>query len=461
MSAASGDSAAAAVPAELTSVFASLSIVDVCVAQHAPVNTAEAHTDALKSTQPQLQGVQCKNLFVKDKKSKKLFLIVLPIESRMNLKSIANALSLSELRFDSSSALQDLLHLQAGSVTPLAVLHDKEHSVTVVLDQQFDAKSQQRLLLHPMINTATLSISSADLNKFLTHTQCEVRFLDSMSVDAQAPPVASSESRAPKAPKPAKPSQAPKQKSAAAASLASTKAAAKNQDGIDKDKQSQFADWYKQVVTRSEMIEYYDISGCYILRPHSYEIWEFIQSFLDASIKRLGVRNSYFPIFVSKAALEAEADHIEGFAPEVAWVTRSGQSELSEPVAVRPTSETIMYPQYAKWIRSHRDLPLKLNQWNNVVRWEFKCPTPFIRSREFLWGEGHTAFATKQEAEIEVRQVLTLYQRVYEELLAVPVTPGQVSFDSSLGIARAHTHDTHITHTASSNSPRRIWFAFA
>jgi len=135
--------------------------------------------------------------------------------------------------------------------------------------------------------------------------------------------------------------------------------------------------------------------------------------------------NAYFPLLVSERALTAEKDHIEGFAPEVAWVTKAGQSTLNEPVAIRPTSETIMYPAYSTWIRSHRDLPLKLNQWTNVVRWEFKHPVPFIRSREFLWQEGHTVFASKEEADKEVLQILDLYRRVYEELLAVPVVKGQ------------------------------------
>jgi prolyl-tRNA synthetase len=132
-------------------------------------------------------------------------------------------------------------------------------------------------------------------------------------------------------------------------------------------------------------------------------------------------------MFVSKSALETEKDHVEGFAPEVAWVTRSGSSELAEPIAIRPTSETIMYPAYAKWIRSHRDLPLRLNQWTNVVRWEFKHPTPFLRTREFLWQEGHSAFAKRAEADAEVLEILDLYARVYEELLCVPVIKGRKS----------------------------------
>eukprot|EP01113_Clastostelium_recurvatum_P049259 TRINITY_DN909_c0_g1_i1.p1 TRINITY_DN909_c0_g1~~TRINITY_DN909_c0_g1_i1.p1 ORF type:complete len:575 (-),score=190.47 TRINITY_DN909_c0_g1_i1:32-1717(-) len=197
--------------------------------------------------------------------------------------------------------------------------------------------------------------------------------------------------------------------------------------GVGVEKSADFSEWYTNVITRSEMISYYDISGCYILRPWSYAIWEFIQQFFDAEIKKLGVQNAYFPLFVSEAALTKEKDHIEGFAPEVAWVTKSGQSDLAEPVAVRPTSETIMYPSYAQWIRSHRDLPLKLNQWSNVVRWEFKHPVPFLRTREFLWQEGHTVFAHKEEADKEVLDILELYKRVYEELLAVPVVKGTKS----------------------------------
>jgi prolyl-tRNA synthetase family I len=169
------------------------------------------------------------------------------------------------------------------------------------------------------------------------------------------------------------------------------------------------------------MIEYYDISGCYILRPRAYFIWEQIQKFLDVKFKECGVDNCYFPMFVSKNALETEKDHVAGFSPEVAWVTKSGQSDLPEPIAIRPTSETIMYPSFAKWVQSHRDLPVLLNQWSNVVRWEFKHPTPFIRTREFLWQEGHTAHATEQQATEQVYKILDAYAKTYEELLAVPV----------------------------------------
>ncbi|KAM9156422.1 bifunctional glutamate/proline--tRNA ligase [Pangshura tecta] len=195
--------------------------------------------------------------------------------------------------------------------------------------------------------------------------------------------------------------------------------------GLEAKKEENLSDWFSQVITKSEMIEYYDVSGCYILRPWTFFIWETIKDFFDGEIKKLGVENCYFPMFVSQAALEKEKTHIADFAPEVAWVTRSGKTELAEPIAVRPTSETVMYPAFAKWVQSHRDLPIKLNQWCNVVRWEFKHPQPFLRTREFLWQEGHTAFATYEDAEEEVLQILDLYARVYEELLAIPIVKGR------------------------------------
>ncbi|XP_058116376.1 bifunctional glutamate/proline--tRNA ligase [Anopheles ziemanni] len=195
--------------------------------------------------------------------------------------------------------------------------------------------------------------------------------------------------------------------------------------GLEATKEDNLPDWYSQVITKGEMIEYYDVSGCYILRHWSFAIWKAIRNWFDAEITRLGVKECYFPIFVSRAALEREKTHIADFAPEVAWVTKSGDSELAEPIAVRPTSETVMYPAYAKWIQSYRDLPIRLNQWNNVVRWEFKHPQPFLRTREFLWQEGHTAFASKQEADEEVLTILDLYAKVYTDLLAIPVVKGR------------------------------------
>ncbi|KAH9496203.1 hypothetical protein Btru_010496 [Bulinus truncatus] len=195
--------------------------------------------------------------------------------------------------------------------------------------------------------------------------------------------------------------------------------------GLEASKEENLSDWYSQVITKSELIEYYDVSGCYILRPWAYSIWESIKEQFDTAIKKMGVENCYFPMFVSHSALEKEKTHIADFAPEVAWVTRSGQSELAEPIAIRPTSETVMYPSFAKWIKSHRDLPLRLNQWCNVVRWEFKHPQPFLRTREFLWQEGHTAWADQPSAVKEVYAILEEYAKVYEELLAIPVVRGR------------------------------------
>ncbi|XP_062009817.1 proline--tRNA ligase, cytoplasmic-like [Rosa rugosa] len=195
--------------------------------------------------------------------------------------------------------------------------------------------------------------------------------------------------------------------------------------GLTKKKDENFGEWYSEVVVHGEMIEYYDISGCYILRPWTMAIWETMQAFFNAEIKKMKIKNCYFPLLVFPAVLEKEKDHIA--ESEVAWVTKYGKSDLKVPIAVRPTSETVMYPYYSEWIRGHRDLPLKLNQWCNVVRWEPSNPTPFIRSREFLWQEGHTAFATKEEADKEVLEILELYRRIYEEYLAIPVVKGKKS----------------------------------
>lgn len=199
--------------------------------------------------------------------------------------------------------------------------------------------------------------------------------------------------------------------------------------GITVRKSENISEWYTQVIQKAELLEYTDVSGCMIYRPRCYEIWEKIQAFFDAEIKKLGVKNSYFPLFIPEKLLTKEAEHVEGFAPEVAWVTHGGKSELKERLAIRPTSETVMYEAFSKWIQSHRDLPLKLNQWVNVVRWEFKHSTPLLRGREFLWQEGHTAFADKDAAEKEVLDILELYRRVFEEFLAVPVVKGKKTDD--------------------------------
>src|SRR3989338_1887271 len=197
--------------------------------------------------------------------------------------------------------------------------------------------------------------------------------------------------------------------------------------GLTARKSDDFSEWYTQLIQKAELIEYSPVSGCYILRPSAYHIWERVQEYFDALIKKDGVENAYFPLFIPESLLTKEKEHVEGFAPEVAWVETGGSSKLQERLAVRPTSETIMYDAYAKWIRSHKDLPLRLNQWCSVVRWEFKHCTPFLRSREFLWQEGHTVFATKDEAVKEAYKILDFYEKVFVDLFATPVLKGKKS----------------------------------
>lgn len=209
--------------------------------------------------------------------------------------------------------------------------------------------------------------------------------------------------------------------------------------GITAKKEDNFHDWYTQVVLRSELIDYYDIRGCFIMRPMSMFIWSSIRKFFDAKILEMGVQECYFPMLVSKKNIEQEKDHLENFNPELAWITKYGEKDLDEPVAVRPTSETIIYPAFAKWLGSYRDLPMKLNQWCSVLRWEVKSTLPFIRGREFLWQEGHTAYFKKDDAEKETLQILDLYAKVYEELLAVPVVKGKKSKRETFGGAEYTT----------------------
>ncbi|KAI0021993.1 prolyl-tRNA synthetase [Xylariomycetidae sp. FL0641] len=199
-----------------------------------------------------------------------------------------------------------------------------------------------------------------------------------------------------------------------------------NKDGLTVSKDTNFSQWYQELVTKAELVEYYsEISGFYILRPGAMYVWNEIRKWFQERIEAMGVEETSFPMFLSSKSLEKEKDHVEGFAPELAWVTKAGDKDLEVPVAVRPTSEAVMYPYYAKWIRSHRDLPFRLNQWNSVVRWEAKQTTPFLRAREFLWQEGHTAHLTEDLAGKEVLEILELYAGVYEQLLAVPVVRGK------------------------------------
>ena len=185
-----------------------------------------------------------------------------------------------------------------------------------------------------------------------------------------------------------------------------------------------FAQWYTDVVKKAELCDYASVKGCMVIKPAGYAIWENIQNELDRRFKAAGVQNVYMPVFIPESLLQKEKDHVEGFAPEVAWVTHGGLEPLQERLCVRPTSETLFCDFYAKDIHSYRDLPRVYNQWCSVVRWE-KTTRPFLRSREFLWQEGHTAHATAEEAEERTTQMLNLYADFCEEVLAIPVIRGQ------------------------------------
>lgn len=195
--------------------------------------------------------------------------------------------------------------------------------------------------------------------------------------------------------------------------------------GVTVKKCEDFSEWYVQTVLKSELADYAPVKGCMIFREHSYAIWEKIQEAFNKKIKATGHKNVYFPLFIPESFLKKEADHFEGFVPEVAWVTMGGNSLLEEKLAIRPTSETIIYATFGKWIRSWRDLPIKLNQWCNVVRWETEATRLFLRTREFLWQEGHTAHVTSDEAEDEVMGILETYREIMEDYLAIPVLTGR------------------------------------
>jgi prolyl-tRNA synthetase len=185
-----------------------------------------------------------------------------------------------------------------------------------------------------------------------------------------------------------------------------------------------FSAWYNEVVLRAELADYSPVRGCMVIRPLGYGIWERMQRALDDMFKATGHKNAYFPLFIPESFLHKEAKHVEGFAPEVAVVTHGGGKKLEEPLVVRPTSETIIYSMFSKWVQSYRDLPLLINQWANVVRWEMRTRL-FLRTLEFLWQEGHTAHATHDEAEEEARRMLGVYRTFMEGWMAMPVITGQ------------------------------------
>ncbi|KAJ2008762.1 hypothetical protein GGI06_005262, partial [Coemansia sp. S85] len=411
----------------LVSKLSGLGFSDAPV-EHAPVENVEQWAEALSTVSGlPSEYTLTKTLIFKPKQPKSEAMapvvVIAKHDSATNAKAIGNELKLKELRFANDDVLTDMtitclkpMILNVALclfliVSPFALANVSKESIAnvrVVVDKAL--LSASNIAFHPLDSSRTVFVSAATLQSFVKSVEglTHVTEMD-FTAEAGTATVAKTE------------------KKPAAAAASADEVAGVSKGGIDVSKDVDFPRWYQQVLTRSDMLEYYDVSGCYIVRPLAYFVWQQIQEFFDAGIRSLGVKNCYFPMFVSSKVLEREKDHIEGFAPEVAWVTRAGSTELAEPIAIRPTSETVMYPYFAKWIRSHRDLPLKINQWCSVVRWEFKNPQPFLRTREFLWQEGHCAYMTEKEAMVEVYDVLTLYRRIYEELLAVPVIEGEKS----------------------------------
>ncbi len=199
----------------------------------------------------------------------------------------------------------------------------------------------------------------------------------------------------------------------------------KKDKGITVRKEENMPEWFEQVCLKAELAEFSAVKGCMVVRPNGYAIWEKIQDSFNKAIKKNGVKNCYFPLFIPERFFEMEKEHASGFNPEVAWVTHAGGSKLEERLAIRPTSEAIMSDSFKRWVRSYRDLPLKINQWCSVVRWETKATKLFLRSREFLWQEGHCLYETDEECVKETLFYLNEYKKICEELLAVPVLSGK------------------------------------
>lgn len=364
--------------------------------------------DDMKANVKLTHAPYIKNMFYKLKKGG--FGVLVALDDTQVKKAFWKEINMTHnhIRMGEEKDLMEVMNCYKGCVNPLSLKNDTSSKVSVfIMDKKL--KDVEWYAFHPGNNGYTVELKRDDFNKLMNKIGKTPLYLD-LEAEEKA-----EEKEADK--KPAK----------------GEKKGEKKGEAMDDDetklkmistKEGNISEWYSEVIIKAEMIEYYDISGCYILRPNAYFIWEQIQNYLNGRFGELNVKNGYFPMFVSADKLEKEKDHVEGFAPEVAWVTRSGQSELAVPIAIRPTSETIMYPTFSKWIRSHRDLPLLINQWSNVVRWEFSNPTPFIRTREFLWQEGHTAHVSKEEADSFARSILDRYASCYEEIMALPVVKG-------------------------------------
>ena len=387
------------------------------IVDHEPLLTIPPALEYFSKNPPAVEApfIYCKNLFLKNKAGG-FYLITAANDTKIDYKLLCKIFKTKNgnIREAEKDKLTSYLHCEPGHVNSFSLLNlspEQKKEVNFHLDKNL-MDNYKTVGIPPMNSSSTCWLKPQDLKNLLEKNGITVNITDFA--------IKEEEKKEEKKPEKKKEKKEKKQE----------KKKEENQDedisalGIQYKKEENFSDWYSECITKSEMIDYYEISGCYILRPWSYEIWEKIQEYLGNLIKGIGVKNYNFPLFVSQKALFKEKEHVEGFSPEVAWVTKSGKGEIEPPIAIRPTSETIMYPAFAKWIRSHRDLPLLANQWTNIVRWEFKNPTPFIRTREFLWQEGHTVHATYEEAKDMVFKILDFYKMVYEDLCACPVIAG-------------------------------------
>ncbi|SPO22873.1 probable proline-tRNA ligase [Ustilago trichophora] len=415
----------------ISSALSALSIQTEKVVKHAAANSPESWRSAVSDVASSL-GFSTQNytktVVFKPKTAKTAtptpVVLIAKDDSEYNTGAVAKHLGQKEMRLAAPEILKEFLNATKDDVSALSITKDNASQLIAVLDASL-ATSTDHFAVHAASSEQTLFMTGAEIAKYLQSTGVKLEVVDFAKLKAEAAtPVAKASAPSSSSASAPGSTQGPIAASKKAAAAEAAKIPDAEQIGITVRKAGDFPEWYTQVLRKGDMLDYYDVSGCYILKPWSYFVWQSIQNFFDAEIKKIGVENCYFPMFVSADVLEREKDHIEGFAPEVAWVTKAGSSDLERPVAIRPTSETVMYPYYAKWIQSHRDLPLKLNQWNSVVRWEFKHPQPFLRTREFLWQEGHTAHISLEEADKEVMHILDLYRQVYEKLLAVPVVPG-------------------------------------
>lgn len=354
--------------------------------EHEPVYTCEQMAKFLNTS----SGRIAKSLLLKTSEGS-FVLTVLPGDKKVNHGKLARAVGTKSLALASSEEVLKIAKCAVGCVYPLGNI--------IAVKTYFDKGllSYDHVYFNPGSHTKSIKISIKDLINLVNPEIIEFK----REVNKR-------EVKMKKAKK----------------ETVKKEAAKKEELGITVKKSKDFSEWYTQVVRKAELADYAAMKGFIVFMPYGYAIWERIASFVDKKLKETGHKNAYFPALIPESFLRKEAEHFAGFVPEVFWVTHSGDRKMEERLAIRPTSETIAYDSYARWIRSWRDLPLLLNYWNSVLRAEIKATKPFIRTSEFLWQEGHTAHATREEADKEVMWILEMYKDLIENYLAIPVLIG-------------------------------------